>query len=175
MGHLLLGDLNVHSRRWLGHSNGESAEGTELNNVCNELGLSELVRTPTRRRDQDTDVSYLLDLCLSSIDGVRCKVLPPIADHSIVEATLKFKVPSNTKIRRKVWCVQRADWDGLKESLRERSWLQLDEANPSTGAEFLARCVLEDAGANIPQRYIMEKNQHIPDLTSRRLCLSKLS
>ena len=51
LGHIMLGDINVHSKRWLGYSNGETPEGSELNRVCNDLGLDQHVREPTRRRD----------------------------------------------------------------------------------------------------------------------------
>ena len=48
MGTILVGDCNVHSRRWLKHSNGESCEGTALRTCCQEVGASQLVRDPTR-------------------------------------------------------------------------------------------------------------------------------
>ena len=43
LGTLLLGDLNAHSKRWLRHSNGETPEGTALQELCADFGLVEKV------------------------------------------------------------------------------------------------------------------------------------
>ena len=47
-GVFVLGDLNVHSIRWLTHSARESVEGRELCDTSNRLGLRQLVKEPTR-------------------------------------------------------------------------------------------------------------------------------
>ncbi len=48
LGTLLVGDLNVHNRRWLRYSSGETAEGTALEEACSDFGLLEKVRAPIR-------------------------------------------------------------------------------------------------------------------------------
>ena len=68
-GCVLLGDLNIHHRKWLKYSNRNSLEGQELCVVCMELGLAQLVHEPTRG-------DHLLDLVLSSFSGVKAGVLP---------------------------------------------------------------------------------------------------
>ena len=52
-----------------------------------ELGLTQLVRETTRG-------GHLLDLVLFSFPGVKAGVLPLIADHKLVTATLKLSMPS---------------------------------------------------------------------------------
>ena len=47
---LALGDFNVHNGEWLRFSDGTSLEGRELEHVCNEPGLKQQVRSPTRGR-----------------------------------------------------------------------------------------------------------------------------
>ena len=42
-GTILVGDVNVHSARWLGFSNGESPEGSTLRDVCERMGCRQLV------------------------------------------------------------------------------------------------------------------------------------
>jgi hypothetical protein len=59
LGTIIVGDLNVHQRKWLRHSVRNSLEGALLQDTCNTLGLSQLVRDPTREDN-------LLDLVLSN-------------------------------------------------------------------------------------------------------------
>ena len=122
LGHIMLGDVNVHSKRRLAYSNGETPEGRELSRVCDDLGLDQHAREPTRCRDSTTNVSYLLDLCLSNVGSTKCKALQNIADHCVVEATVQFSVPTSSKLRREMWCFAKADWGGLRESLVEHDW-----------------------------------------------------
>ena len=67
LGVLVVGDLNVHNLAWLKHSARNSPEGRALQDLCEEVGLQQLVREPTRGE-------YLLDLVLSDFEGVKCKV-----------------------------------------------------------------------------------------------------
>ena len=46
VGCVLLGDLNIHHRKWLKYSNRNSLERQELCAVCKELGLTQLVNEP---------------------------------------------------------------------------------------------------------------------------------
>ncbi len=55
---IVVGDMNVHNVEWLAYSNGTKPEGRELENVCSETGLVQLVPGPTRG-------DHLLDLVLS--------------------------------------------------------------------------------------------------------------
>ena len=63
VGCVVLGDLNVHHRKWLKLSNRNSLEGQELCAVCKELDLTQLVPEPTCGE-------HLLDLVLSNFPGV---------------------------------------------------------------------------------------------------------
>ena len=55
IGTIIFGDMNVHHKAWLEHSNGCTPEGRELFKVCAKHGLHQLVQHPTRDK-------YLLDL-----------------------------------------------------------------------------------------------------------------
>ena len=59
---VLVGDMNVHKRRWLLHSARDSVEGWELKSMCRELGLKQMVSSPTR-------YNHLLDLVLTDLPG----------------------------------------------------------------------------------------------------------
>ena len=56
-GTILLADLNIHHKKWLRWSYGNSTEGEELRTVCLDSGLKQLVHGPPRG-------DYLLDLVL---------------------------------------------------------------------------------------------------------------
>jgi hypothetical protein len=82
---------------------------------CLQHGFRQLVKEPTRGPN-------LLDLLMTDIDDVKCRVLPAIADHSGILASLKLRVPRTVIIQRKVWTFGKADWDGLRYKIRSTSW-----------------------------------------------------
>ena len=73
-GTCIAGDLNVHHRKWLRHSNANTQVGTDLKSFCDYHGLIQIVREPTRQE-------YLLDLAVTDIHGASSEVMPKIADH----------------------------------------------------------------------------------------------
>lgn len=75
LGFLMVGDLNVHHARWLRFSSRNSEEGVQLKGFCDEVGLRQIVKAPTRG-------DYLLDLAITDMDGVQAMVLPKIADRA---------------------------------------------------------------------------------------------
>ena len=76
LGTLLIGDLNLHSQRWLHHSspNSSEVEGEAMRKLCSELGLRQIVRGPTRG-------DYLLDLVITDIESASAAVSSKVADH----------------------------------------------------------------------------------------------
>ena len=71
-GIIVLGDFNIHHRRWLRHSNANTPQGEVLQAMCQEYSLQQLVSEPTRGE-------YLLDLVLSDLP-CNVKVMPMVAD-----------------------------------------------------------------------------------------------
>ena len=114
MGTIVVGHLNVHNERWLRHSSSNSAEGTAIKTACDEVGLKQIVRAPTREQ-------HFLDLVLINIPGATATVLPAIADHKLVTAELTFKVPEQTTITRMVWEFAKADWYKMRDMLSTHS------------------------------------------------------
>jgi hypothetical protein len=112
MGTILIGDMNVHHLRWLRFSTRNSVEGEALRKFCALNGLRQLVREPTRGPN-------LLDLLITDIEDVGCKVAPAVADHKAVIARLKLRIPKYASVGRTVWNYAAADWDALKKLLVE--------------------------------------------------------
>ena len=127
LGCVVLGDLNIHHRKWLKCSNRNSLEGHELCAVCKELGMTQLVHEPTRGAD----------LVLSSFSGVNTGVLPMIADNKPVTATLKLSVPSHVVSGRKVWRYGQADWERLHDSLADTCWDHIADQSATAAAKWI--------------------------------------
>jgi hypothetical protein len=158
LGMVLIGDLNLHSRRWLRHSINNSVEGEKMRALCLDYDLRQLVRGPTRDK-------YLLDLCISNIESVSAEVLGRIADHAIVMAKLNLAIPETRAMPRTVWSFRQADWDSLKEDLMNEDWSFFDHYGASEAAEELTLRILNAARKHIPQREIYTNKRSHPWLT----------
>ena len=80
-GILLVGDLNIHHKRWLHFSSEDTRVGAEMKVFCDFHGLFQIVRAPTR-------YDSLLDLVITDMTGAKASVLPRIADHNAVKIEL---------------------------------------------------------------------------------------
>ena len=86
-----------------------------MNDACDELGLEQKVRQPTREDN-------LLDLVLTDIPQVRAKVLPKIADHKGVLVELSMPEILEKTVSREVWILSKANWPILKDDLKNYDW-----------------------------------------------------
>ena len=84
-GILLVGDLNIHYKRWLHFSREDTRVGAEMKVFCDFHGLFQIVRAPTRN-------DYLLDLAITDMTGAKASVLPRIADHNAVKIELPLQL-----------------------------------------------------------------------------------
>ena len=108
VGTIVVGDVNVHSRRWLTHSAGESAEGKYLQEVCVAAGLRQLVQEPTREC-METKRKYLLDLVMTDMLDVEASVGQKVRDHNSVMVTVEQQIPLTETLARKTWNFKKAD------------------------------------------------------------------
>ena len=108
VGTIVMGDLNIHHRKWLRFSNANTPSGRALQQICDDASLQQLVRAPTRKE-------YLLDLILSDLEALlNVEVLAPIADHSLVLMVVDINTVSSEASKRDVWVFKRAKWQPLK-------------------------------------------------------------
>ena len=154
LGCIVVDDVNCHSIRWLRYSSRNSPEGAALYNACLELGLVQRVRSPTRE-------GSLLDLVLSDVNSMACRVLLPVADHKVVEIAVKFSVLHCVTSRRTVRHFGKADWANLVQSLAMHGFSFLYASCPSQGAKRLTQTILVAVGDFIPTR-VPEKRQAGP-------------
>ena len=160
VGTIIIGDLNVHLKRWLRYSARNSSEGELLLLFCNEFGLRQIVKEPTRDE-------HLLDLILTDMADISCEVGPKIADHNYIVATTGVEAPETQVMERSVWDYKKADWVLFQESIEEYDWSFLLEMDTSAGAERLTEVILQLANEAIGKRLLKEKKSTHPWLTGR--------
>ena len=159
IGTVLCCDANVHHSRWLKFSDGNTALGQDLKDICDNAGLSQIVREPTRKNN-------LLDLVLTSMPDIsKASVLSSISDHRAVLVEVSLEVPKSIEIEREVWIYQKADWQGLKDALSQQTWNFLKTASVDEGAQELTDIILDTAKKFIPKRKIKQKKSSHPWLT----------
>ena len=115
IGIVLMGDINVHHRKWLRYSNGNSADGELLRGICDDYGLRQLIDSPT------TGI-YLLDLVVSDLERCKIEVIGSIADHCGILAKIALPCPKELRVHRELWHFKGAAWSNLKCALRACSW-----------------------------------------------------
>ena len=123
----VFGDFNVHHKDWLTYSSGTDRPGELFYNFSISNDLTQMVDFPTRIPDCDSHSPALLDLFLSS-DASICSAMafPPLgnSDHVVVSVSIDF--PTNSQQDAPFHCIaygySRADWDGLRDHLRDVPW-----------------------------------------------------
>jgi hypothetical protein len=162
IGTLLIGDVNVHSKRWLTHSAGESKEASCLRAVCDDMGLKQWVSQPTRKHTSGSD--HLLDLVMADIEVVAT-VGGTIRDHRYVLTKMKAPVPDSVEVEREAWNYSKADWVRLKDELRQHDWTTLHSMNADEAATSITDIILRLAKECIGKRKLEERKTTHPWLT----------
>ncbi|XP_068697553.1 uncharacterized protein [Montipora foliosa] len=151
---LVIGDFNLSEIDW---QTGTAKAGDCLHNYFTKLVkdnyLWQLVDFPTRGKN-------ILDLFLTTIptkvqhihgfDDIIC------TDHKLISFELDLKVPKRSKTKRVVYNLKRADWSGLKETLRNTPWdacIVPDDA--------------DDSLENWYDLFVAAANDHIPKCKAR--------
>ena len=130
----VFGDFSIHHKDWLTYSSGTDRPGELCYN-----DLTQIVNFPIRIPDCDSHSPALLDLFISS-DASICSTMafPPLgnSDHVVVSVSIAFSI--NSKQDSPFHCVaydcSRADWDGLRDHLRDVPWENIIKLGASTAA-----------------------------------------
>lgn len=162
VGTIALGNMNVHSRRWLAFSSGESGEGTALAQACRDLGARQVVTEPTR-------AGNLLDLVLTDVDDVKARVVPGISDHDIALASLELGVPEQETVERTVWQFSEADWERLVDELGEIDWSFIDTMPVSNAAQLLTKKIPRES-ARLHSRANLRRAQDFTPMVDFKSC-----
>ena len=141
---------------WLTYSSGIDRPGELCYNFSISNDLTQMVNFPTRIPDCDSHSPALLDLFLSSDDSI-CSTMafPPIgnSDH-VVSVSIDF--PTNSQhdapFHRIAYDYSRADWDGLRDHLRDVPWEDTFKFGASAAASEFCEWVQVETDVYIPHR-----------------------
>ena len=155
----VFGDLNVHHKDWLTYSGGTDRSGELCSNFSISNDLTQMVNFPTRIPDCDSHSPVLLDLFISS-DASICSTnaFPPLgnSDHGVVSVSIDFPSYSQRDVpfHRIVYDYSRADWDGLRDHLRDVPWEDIFKLGASAAASEFCEWVQVGIDVYIPhQKY----------------------
>ena len=158
--------FNVHHKDWLTYSGGTDRPGELCYNFSISNDLTQMVNFPTRIPDCDSHSPALLDLFISS-DASICSTMafPPLgnSDH-VVSVSIDF--PINSRWDAPFHCIaydySRADWDGLRDHLRDVSWGNIFKLSASAVANEFCGWVQVGIDVYIPHRKYQVKPHSSP-------------
>ena len=153
----VFGDFNVHRKDWLTYSSGTGRPGELCYNFYISNDITQIVNFPTRIPDCDSHSPALLDLFLSS-DTSICSTMafPPLgnSDHVVVSVSIDFPTYSQQDVpfHRIAYDYSRADWDGLRDHLRDVPWKDIFKLSASAAASEFCEWVQVRIDVYIPHR-----------------------
>ena len=163
----VFGDFNVHHKDWLTYSGGADRPGELCYNFSIAKNLTQIVNFPTWIPDCDSHSPALLDLFISS-DASICstKAFPPFgnSDHVAVSVSIDFPINSkqDTPFHRMAYDYSHADWDGLRDHLRDVPWEDIFKLSASAAASELCEWVQVGIDVYIPHRKYQVKPHSSP-------------
>ena len=125
----VFGDVSVHHKGWLTYSGGTDRPGD----------LTQIVNFPTRISDCDSHSPDFLGLFLCSDARISSTMdFPPLvnSDHVVVSVSIEFPPTSQrySPFYHIVYDYSRADWDGLRDHLRNAPWEDIFKLGASAEA-----------------------------------------
>ena len=135
----VFGDFNVHHNDWLTYSGGTDRSGELCYNFSISNDLTQMVTFPTRTPDCDSHIPALLDLFISSDTSIRSKMAFPQLEHpDHVAISVSIDLPSYSQwdalFHRIAHDYSCADWDGLRDHVRDFRWEDIFKYSASTAA-----------------------------------------
>ena len=155
------GDFNVHHKDWLTYSGGTDRPGEFSND------LTHIVNSPTQIPDCDSHSPALLDFFLSC-DASICSAMafPPLgnSDHVVVSVSIDFPINSkqDTPFHGMAYDYSRADWDSLRDHLRDVPWEDIFKLSASAAASEFCEWVQVGIDVYIPHRKYQVKPHSSP-------------
>ena len=135
----VFGDFDVYYKDWLTYFGGTDRPGELCYNFPISNDLTQIVNFPTWIPDCDSHSPALLDFFLSS-DTSICSTMafPPLgnSDHVVVSVSIDFPINSkqDTLFHRIAYDYSCADWDRLRDHLRDVLWKDIFKLSASAAA-----------------------------------------
>ena len=129
----------------------------ELIHLVNSNDLTQIVNFPTRIPDCDSHSPAFLDLFFSP-DASICStmVFPPLGNSDHIAVSVSIDFPSNSQpdasFHRIAYDYSRADWDGLRDHLRDVPWEDIFKLGASAAASEFCEWIQVGIDVYIPHR-----------------------
>ena len=126
-----------------------------------------MVIFPTQIADCDSHSPAVLDLFISSDAGI-CSTMafPPLGNSDHVAVSVSIDFPTNSQqdapFHRIAYDYSRADWDGLRDHLRDVPWEDIFKLGASTAASEFCEWVQVGINVYIPHRKYQVKPHSSP-------------
>ena len=162
----VFGDFTVHHKDWLTYSGGTDRPGELCYNFSISNDLNQMVNFLTWIPDFDSHSPALLDLFLSS-DASICSAMafPPMgnSDH-VVSVSIDFSSNSqrDAPFHRIAYDYSRADWDGLRDHLRDVPWEGIFKLGGFAAVREFCQWVRVGIDVYIPHRKCQVKSRSSP-------------
>ena len=129
---------NVHHKEWLG-SHATDTAGRLTLEMCNTLGLAQLVKEPARE-DQ------ILDLVMTDLDAT-CKTFPRLGTSDTNPLLLKLNVPidMDKPYQRKVWWYDKTNFWEMRGFLASADWSSALHTEDPEEACYNVTTIISDA------------------------------
>ena len=126
-----------------------------------------MVNFPTRIPDCDSHSPALLDLFLSSDASISSTMaFPPLGNSDHVAVSVAIDFPTNSQqdapFHRIAYDYSRADWDGLRDHLRDVPWEDIFKLGASAAASEFCHWVQVGIDVYIPHRKYQVKPHSSP-------------
>ena len=163
----VFGDFNVYHKDWLTYSGGTDRPGELCYHFSISNNLTQIVNFPTQIPNCDSHSPVLLDLFISS-DASICSTMafPPLenSDHVVVSVSIDLAINSkqDNLFHRVAYNYSRADWDGLRDHLRDVPWKDIFKLSVSAAAREFCEWVLVGIDVYIPYRKYQVKRHSSP-------------
>ena len=163
----VFGDFNIHHKDWLTYSGRTDRAGELCYNFSISSDLAQMVNFPTQIPDCDSHSPALLDLFISSDTGI-CSAMTfhPLGnyDHVVVSVSMDFPINSkqDAPFHRIAYDYSCADWDGLRDHLRDVPWEDIFKLSASTAASEICERVQVGIDVYIPHGKYQVKRHSSP-------------
>ena len=153
----VFGDFNVHHKDWLTYFGGTDRPGELCNNSAISNDLTQMVNFPTQIPECDCHSPALLDLFISS-DASICSTMafPPLGNSVHVVVSVSIDFPTNSQqdapFHRIAYEYSRADWDGLRNHLRDVPWEDIFKLGASAADSEFCEWIQVGIDVYIPHR-----------------------
>ena len=146
----VFGDFNDYHKDWLTYSGRTDRPGELCYNFSISNDLTQRVNFPTRIPDSDSHSPALLDLLLPS-DASICSTMafPPLGNSDHVVGSSDHRDAPFHCIAYDYYC---ADWDGLRDYLRDVPWEDIFKVGASATASEFCEWVQVGIDVYIPHR-----------------------